>query len=313
MAKKHVPIIATSVVFLLLYTGASVSYESFFSWPVFLNLLNDNAFLGLAALGMTFVILSGGIDLSVGSMIGFTSITIAVLVEQHGMSPVLAIPVVLFAGTVCGAGMGAIIAYFRIAPFLVTLAGMFLLRGLALVISVESLPINHGIYSAISNISMDYFPVTAVVFLAFTGVTLYIAHLTPFGRGTYAVGGGEDSAMLMGLPVNRIKVQIYALSGLCSASAGVLYSMYTSSGNATAGTSLELDAIAAVVIGGTLLSGGVGYVIGTFLGVLILGTIQTILIFQGTLSSWWAKFFIGGLLLLFIILQRFIQKSIQKA
>ncbi len=309
MARKHIPIIATVAVFALLYAGASVKYPGFFTWGVFVNLLNDNAFLGIASLGMTFVILTGGIDLSVGSMIGFTSIFMAVLMKRWGVNPVVAAAAALLIGTGLGAGMGALIAYFKLAPFLVTLAGMFLARGAALVISQESLPINNAIYKAAENFSINVFPVTAIIFLAATAAAIYITQFTRFGRGVYAVGGGEQSAVLMGLPVASIKVRAYALSGFFSALAGVVYTIYTSSGNATSGTALELDAIAATVIGGTLLTGGVGYIAGTFVGTLILGTIQTILTFQGTLSSWWTKIAIGGLLLLFILLQRVVQRT----
>jgi simple sugar transport system permease protein len=182
---------------------------------------------------------------------------------------------------------------------------MFLLRGLGLVVSLETITIHHPVYDAISDFTG--FPVTAILFLAVLAAAIYVAHYTPFGRAIYAIGGSETSAVLMGLPVGRTKVWLYALSGFCAALAGVTYTFYTSSGNATAGTMLELDAIAAVVIGGTLLSGGVGYVFGTLVGVLILGVIQTIITFEGTLSSWWTKIAVGILLLAFILLQRLLQ------
>jgi len=125
-----------------------------------------------------------------------------------------------------------------------------------------------------------------------------------FGRNVYAVGGNEEAAMLMGIPVGRTKVLVYALSGLCSSLAGVVFTFYGSSGNPSAAVGMELDAIAAVVVGGTLLSGGVGYVFGTLIGVLIFGIIQTGIVFDGRLSSWWTRVVIGALLLLFILLQK---------
>lgn len=305
--RTHVPLVATLVLFVLLYLAAALRYENFFSWTVFVNLLRDNAFLGLAAIGMTFVILSGGIDLSVGAMVGFTSILVAQLAQAEQIHPAIAIGAALAAGVTFGAGMGAVIQYFALPPFLVTLAGMFLARGLGFVISLETLTIAHSMYSLISDFSYHIFPATALLFLGALLVAVYLAHYTPFGRTVYAIGGHEPSALLLGLPVARTKVLIYALSGFCSSLAGVVYTFYTSSGNASAGTMLELDAIAAVVIGGTLLSGGVGYVFGAFIGVLILGVIQTILVFEGTLSSWWTKIVIGLLLLAFILLQRLLQ------
>ena len=306
LARTHIPLLATIAVFVLLYAAASLRYPGFLSWPVFRNLWADNAFLGLAAIGMTFVILAGGIDLSVGAMIGFSSILIAKLGAQH-VHPLLAIAVAVVLGTGLGASMGALIRFMALPAFLVTLAGMFFIRGLGFVISLEAVTIKHRFYDAISDFSLQTFPVVTAVFLIALAAAIYLAHYTRFGRNVYAIGGNEQSALLMGLPVGSTKVRLYALSGFCSSLAGVAYTFYTSSGNATAGTMLELDAIAATVIGGTLLSGGVGYVFGTLVGVLILGLIQTIITFEGTLSSWWAKIAIGLLLLAFILIQRLLQ------
>jgi len=306
VSSRQIPLLTTVVVLVGFYTVASCRYNGFFSWAVFVNLLRDNSFLGLAAIGMTFVILGGGIDLSVGAMTGFASILVAHLTDHH-VHPLLAIALALLLGAGLGCGMGAVIRFAALPPFLVTLAGMFLVRGLGFVVSLETIAIKHGMYDAIGDFSLRVFPVTALLFLSVLIAAVYVAHYTPFGRAVYAVGGNEQSAMLMGLPVGRTKVRLYALSGFCSALAGVTYTFYTSSGNATAGTMLELDAIAAVVIGGTLLSGGVGYVLGTLIGVLILGVIQTIITFEGTLSSWWTKIAVGALLLMFILLQRFLQ------
>ena len=312
LSSAHIPLGATLAVFVLLYAAASLRYQGFFSWAVFRNLFADNAFLGLAAIGMTFVILAGGIDLSVGAMIGFGSILIAKLSAQQ-VHPLLAIAVAVVLGTGLGAGMGALIRFMALPPFLVTLAGMFLIRGLGFVISLEAVTIKHRFYDAIGDFSLQTFPVVTGLFLVALAAAIYLAHYTRFGRNIYAIGGNEQSALLMGLPVGSTKVWLYAMSGFCSSLAGVAYTFFTSSGNASAGTMLELDAIAAVVIGGTLLSGGVGYVFGTLIGVLILGLIQTIIIFEGTLSSWWTKIAIGALLLAFILLQRFLQSRARRS
>jgi simple sugar transport system permease protein len=306
IARTHIPLLTTVTVFVLLYATASLRYPGFLSWPVFRNLFADNAFLGLAAIGMTFVILAGGIDLSVGAMIGFTSILIAKLSAQQ-VHPMLAITVAVILGTGLGAGMGALIRFMALPAFLVTLAGMFFIRGLGFVISLKSVTIKHPCYAAMSDFSLQVFPVVTGLFLIALAAAIYLAHYTRFGRNVYAIGGNEPSALLMGLPVGCTKVSLYAMSGFCSSLAGVAYTFYTSSGDASAGTMLELDAIAAVVIGGTLLSGGVGYVFGTLIGVLILGLIQTIITFEGTLSSWWTKIAIGMLLMAFILIQRVLQ------
>ena len=283
--------------------GASLKYKGFFSVDVFVNLLRDNAFLGVAAVGMTFVILSGGIDLSIGGMIGFTGILTGVLITKNHFHPALAIAIVLAVGTSIGSIMGFLICTFELPPFLVTLAGMFLTRGLALVISQNTVTIDHPWYDKISSTKLAL-PAFFIVVLI---VGLYIAHCRPFGRAVYAIGGSEDSAGLMGLPVRKTKIKVYAISGLCASLAGVLMTLYMSSGDPNAGRMVELDAIAAVVIGGTLLAGGIGNLIGTFFGVLILGVIQTAITFQGDISAWWAKIVTGMLVLGFIVLQKLFQ------
>jgi galactofuranose transport system permease protein len=306
---KYLPLAATISLFVAMATMGSVFYSGFFSAQVFLNLLVDNAFLVIVAVGMTFVILSGGIDLSVGSVVALTTMVSAALVEHHGWSPAVVIPLVLLMGTGFGAFMGFLIERFRLQPFIVTLAGMFLARGLCYLISVDSISITNESYSEISQLRIPLWEdaslsISAVIALVVLLAAVFIAHCTPFGRAVYAVGGNEQSALLMGLPVRRTLVGVYTLSGFCSALAGVVFTFYMLSGYGLHATGLELDAIAAVVIGGTLLSGGVGYVAGTLFGVLMLGIIQTLISFDGTLSSWWTRIVVGVLLFVFCLLQR---------
>jgi ribose/xylose/arabinose/galactoside ABC-type transport system permease subunit len=284
-------------------------YTGFFSVQVFYNLLIDNAFLIITAVGMTFVIISGGIDLSVGSVIALTTMISASLIEIHHWSPWLVIPLVLIIGSLFGWGMGCIIHYFKIQPFIVTLAGMFLARGLSSVIKIETITINNSFYTSVSQYKVHIFgksfvSISVIIALVVVAIAIYIAHYTKLGRNTYAIGGNEQSALLMGLPVARTKIMVYAVSGFCSSLAGVVFTFYMLSGYNLHAQGLELDAIAAVVIGGTLLTGGVGYIVGTVFGVLIQGVIQTIISFEGTLSSWWTKIAIGLLLFFFIVLQR---------
>jgi ribose/xylose/arabinose/galactoside ABC-type transport system permease subunit len=309
---KHVPLLATLLVCALLYTAAVVRYDYFFSWNVFINFFRENAPLGIAAVGLTFVILAGGIDLSVGSVIACTGILIATL-AQRGWDPWAAMPLALALGAAFGCVMGCLIHVFRLAPFLVTLAGLFLARGIASVISVHSIALSHPTFVDLSEVTLtvgpDFsIPLAALIFFGVAVLAALASLFTPFGRNVYAIGGDEHSSVLMGLPVGRTKIAIYTLSGFCSALAGVVYSVSIGSGNATAAVGLELDAIAAVVIGGTLLTGGVGSIWGTVIGVLILAIIQTSLIFEGTLSSWWARIIIGGLLLIFIALQKLLTR-----
>jgi ribose/xylose/arabinose/galactoside ABC-type transport system permease subunit len=306
---KYVPLLVTIALFATMAASGSIVYDGFFSAQVFLNLLIDNAFLCIVAVGMTFVILSGGIDLSVGSVIALTTMVCASLLERHAVSPALVLPLVLLLGTVFGALQGVLIQRFRLQPFIVTLAGMFLARGLCYLISIDSISIGNNFFSTVSEARIPVWPgaslsIGALIALTVLGAGIYVAHFTQFGRTVYAIGGNEQSALLMGLPVRSTLVGIYALSGFCSALAGVVFTFYMLSGYGLHAVGLELDAIAAVVIGGTLLAGGFGYVFGTLFGVLMLGIIQTLIMFDGTLSSWWTKIAIGGLLFTFCLLQR---------
>jgi simple sugar transport system permease protein len=306
---RYLPLAATVSLFIVISVLGSVMYTGFFSPQVFLNLLIDNAFLIVVAVGETFVILSGGIDLSVGSVIALTTMVSAALVEKAGWHPLIVIPLVLAMGTAFGTLMGWLIARFRLQPFIVTLAGMFLARGLCYLISIDSISITDPWYAMVSQIRIPVMSgaslsLGAVIALVVLALAVFVAHYTPFGRTLYAVGGNPHSALLMGLPVNAATIGAYALSGFCSALGGVLFTFYMLSGYGLHAMGLELDAIASVVIGGTLLTGGVGYVIGTLFGVLLLGIIQTLISFDGSLSSWWTKIAVGALLLVFCLSQR---------
>ena len=314
--QRNIPLLATVAVFVTIYFIGSLMYRNFFSLRVFSNLLIDNAFVGVIAVGMTFVIISGGIDLSVGSVVAFTSVLTAKLIMVYHIHPVFVIPLALAIGASLGFAMGCLIHHFGLPAFLVTLVGMFLMRGLAFQITLESIAIqDNSFMSSLISIGIPLakrvkLPLgTALMFLLIVLIGIYISRFTKFGRNVYAIGGNEQSAVLMGLPVGKTKVLIYTLNSTLCALAGVVYTLYTLSGYPLACSGLELDAIAAVVIGGTLLTGGMGYVEGTFIGVLILGLIQTFINFQGTLSSWWTKIVIGILLFTFILLQTYITKT----
>jgi galactofuranose transport system permease protein len=306
---RFVPLAVTIALFVAMATAGSVLYDGFFSPQVFLNLLIDNAFLCIVSVGMTFVILTGGIDLSVGAVIALTTMISAQLVQRNGLSPALVIPIVLIVGAIFGAAQGYLVHRFRLQPFIVTLAGMFLARGLCYLISTESISITNPVYSAIAQTRVPVggdasLSVSAIIAIVVVLAGIWLAHATQFGRTVYAIGGNESSAQLMGLPVGSTVVRVYMLSGLCAALGGVVMTFYMLSGYSLHAVGLELDAIAAVVIGGTLLRGGVGYVVGTLFGVLILGIIQTLIVFQGTLSSWWTRIAVGALLFVFCLLQR---------
>lgn len=310
--RRYLPVLGTFALFIGMFGVGGIRYEGFADPQVFLTLLLDNAFLIVLAVGMTFVILTGGIDLSVGSNVALSTL-IAARTLELGWPVAAVIVVVLLAGTLLGTAMGLLIHYFDIQPFIATLAGMFLARGLCYLISVDSIPIKDETFSAIAFGSITlpggyYLGWTAVFALVVVAVAAYVLSSTRFGRTVYALGGSEPSALLMGLPVAATKVGVYAISGMCAALGGLLFALYTLSGYSLHAVGMELDAIAAVVIGGTLLTGGRGFVIGSLLGVLVLGTIQTFISFDGTLSSWWTRITIGVLVLVFVVAQRLLTR-----
>ena len=320
ITRQHLPVIAALGALLLLYTGASIAFadRGYLSAYSFFNLFHESAILGVAAVGMAFVILSGGIDLSVGGMVALVSISTAVLIEQRHVNPLLAWAIMLAVGVLVGLTHGTLITFFDLPPFLVTLAGMFFCRGLALWISQSSIEINHPIVTSAADAAITIgsgtppgrITLVTDTFLIVLVLCTLLSVFTRFGRNIYAIGGNETSARLMGLPVSAAKIGVYVLSGFCAALAGVCHTIASTSGNALdVGQGLELDAIAAVVIGGTLLSGGVGYVASTILGVLILGIIQTIPNYRAAFSAGWTKVVVGALLLVFVVLQKIIEAA----
>ncbi|WP_394699100.1 galactofuranose ABC transporter, permease protein YjfF [uncultured Cohaesibacter sp.] len=309
MRSPRFPLYMTIATFFIAYLLCVWQFPNMLSTRVVANLLTDNAFLGITAVGMTFVILSGGIDLSVGSVIAFTGVFLAVILRDTSIHPIAAFALVLAITIAFGAAMGAIVHYLEMPPFIVTLAGMFLMRGLAYVLSTDSVPVTHEFYDVLQSIYWKapgggrFRLIGGLMLLVFIGAMM-VLHRTRFGKNVYALGGGVQAAQLMGVPIARTTILIYATSGGLAGLAGIVYSLYTSAGYSLATVGVELDAIAAVVIGGTLLSGGTGFVAGTFFGILIMGLIQTYIVFDGTLSSWWTKIVIGILLFTFIMLQK---------
>ncbi|ODT58173.1 MULTISPECIES: galactofuranose ABC transporter, permease protein YjfF [Paracoccus] len=309
MNTRLLPLYATIAIFVLAYALAYSQFPAMLSTRVIGNLLTDNAYLGIVAVGMTLVILSGGIDLSVGSVIAFSGVFIAVLLRDTGLHPLAVFAALLLLTTVFGAGMGFLIDRLAMPAFIVTLAGMFLARGAAYLLSVQSVPITHPFYKLLQDAywlmpGRGRLTLIGVLMLVVVALGAVVAHRTRFGTSVYALGGGAQTARLMGVPQGRTTVLVYAFSGLMAGLSGIVFSVYTGSGYSLATVGTELTAIAAVVIGGTLLTGGSGTMIGTLVGVLTMGLIQTYIVFDGSLSSWWTKIVIGLLLLGFILLQK---------
>ncbi|KAA9009457.1 galactofuranose ABC transporter, permease protein YjfF [Histidinibacterium aquaticum] len=309
MNARALPLYATIAIFLIAYVICYLQFPAMLSTRVIGNLLTDNAYLGIVAVGMTVVILSGGIDLSVGSVIAFSGVFIAVLLRDTGLHPLIVFALLLGVTTAFGAAMGGLIHGLAMPPFIVTLAGMFLARGAAYMLTIDSVPIDHPFYDLLQDAYYRMpgggrFTLIGVLMLLSVAAGMLLAHRTRFGTSVFALGGGEHTARLMGVAVGRTTVLIYAFSGFMAGLSGIVFSIYTGSGYPLATVGTELTAIATVVIGGTILTGGSGYVFGTLIGVLTMGLIQTYIVFDGSLSSWWTKIVIGVLLLLFILLQK---------
>lgn len=315
IASKYFSFFVTVILFIALYGIGIAMYNGFMKPQVFFNLFVDNAALLIVTVGITFCLLIGGIDLSVGAVLALVCMVLAWLLTNTGIPVFLAVLIVLIMGTVFGAVQGYIITKFDLQPFIITLAGMFFCRGLTAVISQETITITNPTFVALADtripVGSGFISVGVVIALLTILVAAIVLGFTKFGRTIYAIGGNESSAALMGLPVFRTKVCVYTISGFCSSLGGIAYALMMLTGYNLHGLGMEMDAIASSVIGGTLLTGGVGFIPGALFGVLIQGVILTFINFQGTLSAWWTKIVIGGLLCVFIIMQAFIteQKS----
>lgn len=311
----------TIVLFIIMYISGLIVYKdkNFGNVQVFLNLLISNAGLIITSVGMTMVLIIAGIDISVGSVIGVTCMMLAAMMENGRIGAIPAIIIVLLFGILFGAVQGWLIAYMKLQPFIVTLAGMFFARGLTAVISLEMITVTNKQFLSIAQYKMHlpfggyynrrnvmiypYVYPTVIIALVVLVAAFFTLRYTKFGRSIYAVGGNEQSAMLMGLNVKRIKFTVYVINGFLATLGGIAFCLNTTGAFVELGKGFEMDAIAATVIGGTPLTGGVGNVFGTLFGVLIKATIEAFVSFQGNLSSWWSKIIIAALLAFFIMLQ----------
>jgi len=322
-------LIITIVLFVVLYSAGCIIYgnKGFTHLQTFLNILINNAGLICIASGMTCVMLTGGIDISVGSVVAMDCMFLAVGMEKWGLDARLLIVLVLIIGLVFGLVQGFCIAYLEIQPFIVTMAGMFFARGMTAIIDINqvsidtneffmnlstwkwNIPFGIGAYlNKKGKLQIPYIRASVVIALLVVLVVFLMLRYTKFGRGIYAVGGNQQSATLMGLDVKKIKLGTYILSSFLTSIGGICYCMNTMCGTTTQAAGLEMDAISSAVIGGTLLTGGVGNVLGTLFGVLINGTISTIVKSNGKLVSSWANIVTAILLCFFIVLQAIFAK-----
>lgn len=276
-AKEQLGIV---VALLLLLVISSVLSSRFLTLPNLLNVLRQVAIVGILAIGQTFVILTAGIDLSVGSILGLCVVLFAVLLQSQGLA--VAIPVGILCGGLMGVFNGLGVAYARVPAFIMTLGMLSFWRGIAFICtSGTPIPIIDATYYYVGNGYAMGIPIPSIILLLTLLAAAFVLHLTPFGRCVYAIGSNEDAAHLSGVPTKRYKLFVYTLSGFCAGIAGMVYSSQLSVGTPIAGEGYELDAIAAVVVGGTSLFGGAGSVFRTFVGTLFIGVLANILNLTG--------------------------------
>ncbi len=311
----------TIVLFFVMYGIGCVLFnaQGFSRVQNFLNLFISNAGLIVIGIGMTVVMITGGIDISVGSFVAMGCMMLAYMMEKGGIGAVPAVLIVLVTGIVFGLVQGFLVAYMDIQPFIVTLAGMFFARGMTAIISKDMISITNetfmawaklriylpfgGYYNRKGVLIQPYIYPTVVIAILLLIAAFVMLKYTKFGRSIYAVGGNEQSALMLGLNVRKVKLKAYVLDGFLCGVGSILFCLNTLGGFVEQAKGFEMDAIASSVIGGTLLTGGVGNVIGTLFGVLIKATIEAFITFQGTLSSWWTRITIAALLCFFIVLQ----------
>ncbi len=320
-------LIITIVLFVVMYAVGCIIYADggFTHFQTFCNILINNAGLLCIVCGTTCVMLTGGIDISVGSMVALDCMIITAGMEKWGMGTVQLIIIVLVVGLLIGAVHGFCIGYLELQPFIVTMAGLFFARGLTAVISTDQHNVpSDSLFRTIAQIRFElpfggytnkrgiYQPpsitVAVIIALLVVLITFLMLRYTKFGRSIYAIGGSEQSATMMGLNVKKTKMLTYMMASFIASVGGICYCLNTLSGSVQQATGLEMDAISSAVIGGTLLTGGVGNVIGSLFGVLINGTISTLVRSNGKLLSSWSNIAIGALLCVFIVLQSVLAK-----
>ena len=314
-------LLITIVLFIVMYGIGCVVYDDkgFGHFQTFLNLLITNAGLICVACGMTCVMLTGGIDISVGSLVGLDCMIMAYGMTNLKWSPFVAIAVVLIVGIVFGAVQGFLIGVLGIQPFIISMAGMFFARGMTSIVHTDPFNVQNeafvklkdtrvivpgmGSVNRIGKYVNAYVEIGVIVAILIVVIMFVMLRWTKLGRSFYAVGGNRQSALMLGINVKKTRFLAHLLSGLLAGIAGYVYFLHVGSGAATHASGMEMNAIASSIIGGTLLTGGVGNIIGTFFGVLSLSTIQNIVSSAGLDQAWWTGITIAAMLCLFLVIQ----------
>ncbi|MBR5402090.1 MAG: sugar ABC transporter permease YjfF [Treponema sp.] len=294
----------------------------------FLDLFNNNSYLIVAACGLTIVMITGGIDISVGGSISLITMVCVVVMEDHHGGILSSILLALGIGLAMGLIQGYLVAFLKIQPFIVTLAGMFFTRGMTTIVSKVPRSATNELFTDLMDFEIDvpflgtwarngnwipaYIEVGVVIALVVVLILWAMLKWTRFGRNLYAVGGNNESALMLGINVRRTQFFAYILCGLLAGIAGFCYLLHTGAGNASNATAAEMQAIASSIIGGTLLSGGVGSVVGTLFGVMSLKTINNIVVASGLREPYWQSITTGLMLCFFILLQSVILSQRKK-
>ena len=299
------------LVLLVAVAIAALLFPDFLQLGNLADIVTAASFLGLVAAGQTLVIILGGFDLSVGSMVGLGTV-LAAYAQPFGWAAALLLPVL--AGVAVGLVEGVLIARVRMAPFIVTLASLLALKGLAVALAGESLVIaSPGFFGLIANGHIAGVNTLILILLGVFGLGALVLNRTPFGAAIFAVGGNEEAARMLGIRVERVKTLTYCVSGGLAGLSGALLAARLSSGLSAAGTGYELQSIAAAVIGGVLLTGGVGTMLGALSGVLLLGLINNVINQIGSLSAAYQGLASGAFLLAAVVIQSGLTRSKQSA
>lgn len=330
MSDTNLLLTITVVVFFAMYIGAILFQGKGFLKPqTFFNILNANASLIILSCGMSIVMITGGIDISVGGVTALVSMCCAVYLDYHQGNVFVSMLIALAIGLAFGAVQGYLVAYLDIQPFIVTLAGMFFARGMTTI--VNSAPFNvaneafvalketrvivpgMGSVNKLGKYVNAYVEIGVVVALIIVIVLFCVLRWTKLGRSFYAVGGNRQSALMLGINVKRTRFLSHLICGLLAGIGGFVYFLHVGSGSASHASGMEMNAIASSIIGGTMLTGGVGNIIGTFFGVLSLSTIQNIVSSAGLDQAWWTGITIAAMLCLFLVVQSVVIAKKKKA
>jgi simple sugar transport system permease protein len=316
--------------FVLLYAVSAILFKdnNFAKFSVFFNFFNTKAYLLAISLGMTIVMITGSIDISVGAVTGLVSMVIAVMLTENGIPAIWTIPASLGIGLAFGIVQGFLVAYMDIQPFIVTLSGMFFARGMISMIRIVSVPISDVVFMKWSDAKLyipflynesrrgvrdvAYLTVAAVIALLVLIILIFLLKYTRFGRSLYAVGGNKQSALLMGIDAKKVKFLAHVLCGILSGIGGFCFTLFAPSGNPGNGLRYEMDAISSSVIGGAMLSGGVGLPIGTFFGVMINGLVARVVPMLGLIDAAWPSIITSAFLFAFIVLQSLLSMAGRK-